>query len=246
MTQRIPEIDILRTTSILGMIIFHCFFILNFYSIFRIDPYIGWMAILGNFVRFSFLILVGVSLAISSHSSKTLNDFYSKAFKRFLKILLAAIAVSLVTYSILPQQFIKFGILHLISLSILTLMFFADKKFSPLLIAIVSILIAEKLKIYRTDSFFLYILGISQDHFTSLDYFPIFPWISLVSLGIFLGNILYPKNKPFLQNPFFSIGKLSNFVSLTSKKSLAIYLLHVPIIILFLVLSGILPLAQIF
>jgi len=205
-THRLPFPDTLRGLAVIGMIVFHVFFILNYFGLATYDTSAGPWLVLGQFVRFSFIGLVGVSLYLSSAP-------YNKQFFRGLKILLCAALVTLVTYFFAPSEFVRFGILHLIGVGVIFLSPFANSRWLSLILGLLSLVMTKFLPNFP------YLPG--------LDYFPIFPWISLIFFGIFLG-------------PFF---KKINFrlplVDFLGRHSLLIYMIHIPLIILSLLLFGI-------
>jgi uncharacterized membrane protein len=64
----------------------------------------------------------------------------------------------------------------------------------------------------------------------TIDYFPILPWFGVCLLGITLGNILYKDNKRRFPLPDLSHYKPTKPFSWLGQHSLAIYLVHQPII----------------
>ncbi|MFA5821050.1 MAG: heparan-alpha-glucosaminide N-acetyltransferase [Candidatus Gracilibacteria bacterium] len=207
-THRLPFPDTLRGLAVLGMIVFHVFFILNYFQISPNDMYAGPWLVLGQFVRFIFIGLVGVSLYLS-------NSPYNKQFFRGLKILLCAALISLVTYFFAPDEFVRFGILHLIGVGVILLSPFANSRRLSLTLGLLSLVMTKFLPNFP------YLPG--------LDYFPIFPWISLIFFGIFLG-------------PFFKkINLRLPLVDFLGRHSLLIYMIHIPIIIGTLIVFQILP-----
>ena len=81
-------------------------------------------------------------------------------------------------------------------------------------------------------------LGFVPQNLQTLDYFPLLPWLGVMSLGIFMGGLFYQNYNRSFNIPDisqFSIVKLFNFLG---KHSLLIYIIHQPILLLFLYLSG--------
>jgi uncharacterized membrane protein len=179
----------------------------------------GWL-ILARFVQFTFIGLVGVSLALS-HSN------YKKQFNRGLFVLLCGMLITVVTYIAIPEQFVRFGILHLIGFSIIILAPIAQKRYLALILGIIAFAAAKPIN---------ELLNIET--FSSVDYFEIFPWISIVLVGIFLGNFLRDKIKD-KKNP--SAPKLTTPVVFLGQHSLLIYMIHIPLILLILIALNIVP-----
>ncbi len=73
----------------------------------------------------------------------------------------------------------------------------------------------------------------------SVDYFPVFPWFGVFLIGIFLGNVLYPKYERRIQIPDLSRFFVVRFFCFLGRHSLTIYLLHQPILILLLYVLGV-------
>lgn len=222
--KRFWEIDLLRALAIIGMIVFHFFFILDFYDVFNQDLSEGLWHILARIVQFIFIGLVGVSLALSRQKG---GNFYKKQIKRGLTVLGAGLLVSAGTWFVV-EEFVRFGILHFIGAGILIGQFFAGFRFGNLILAGVSFFAGQYVEGISTEFPPLYIFGFDYGSINTIDYFPIFPWISMVFLGIFLGNIFYKNGERK-----FAIKdlRMPKFVSFLSKHSLIIYLLHVPIIV---------------
>lgn len=223
--KRFLELDFLRGLAVLGMIVFHFFFILDFYQIYSSEMFSGWWHVLGQFVRFTFLILVGIGMVISFERSHSLW----RQVKRGIIVLFFAMIVTLATWFFVPDQYVRFGILHLIGTSIIILSLIVKWHFIALLLAI----FAMSLGYYVRDGIFILFQNSSIQ---TIDYFPIFPWIGVVAFGIFLGHNFYTKeiarpNFGFLQKvPLMFLGR----------HSLLIYMLHVPIILALLFGSGVL------
>jgi uncharacterized membrane protein len=84
-------------------------------------------------------------------------------------------------------------------------------------------------------------LGFVPYNFYTLDYFPIFPWFGLVLIGIFLGNKFYQDGKRGFKLPDLSGSFIVDLLGTLGRNSLAIYLVHQPIIVATLFLLGIVP-----
>lgn len=230
MKSRYLELDILRSLAILGMIAYHAAFILVFFHAADIRINDGIWPALGQFVRHTFLILVGISLAVSYQQRP--ENFLKRNMTRAALILILAMLITLATYIAIPKAFVRFGILHFIAVSIFLCGFIANKKYLPLLLAILVIPINFLLKQQIATSTVLFILGLQPQGLSYIDHFAIFPWIGLPLLGIFLGNILYPRITKPLES---SASKVPIFIS---KNSLLIYMIHVPIILAIFKISG--------
>lgn len=221
-TKHIWIFDFLRGMAIIGMIIFHLFFILNFFGIKLQQMHEGAWLFFGNLIRFTFIGLVGISLSLSSHKK------YSQVIKRALLIILGGLIVSLVTYIFVKENTVRFGILHFIGVGIFLALPFRNLKYSNLMIAFAIYAISFYTSHLQINNFAGFVLGFADNqNIQDLDYFPLFPWISFIFLGIFIGNSL--KNT--------SIAKLTNTPNIIKpichlgRHSLKIYLIHIPVLL---------------
>jgi uncharacterized membrane protein len=82
--------------------------------------------------------------------------------------------------------------------------------------------------------------------FVTVDYFPLLPWLGVVSLGLFAGKILYTDYKRRYYLPDLSQSLLTRTFGFLGRHSLLIYLIHQPIIIIVLYLLGVLDLGNLF
>jgi uncharacterized membrane protein len=191
-----------------------------------------------------FLLLVGVSFTISASRAEKKMDrrnFITKYLKRGISILLIAALITIVTWWYLGEGYIIFGILHLIGISIIIAPFFFHRKLLSLYGGILVIIVGVLLSAVR-GPFILLPLGIYPASFYSVDYTPVFPWFGIVLMGIYLGELLYPDGKRAYMLPvslyYHYYRYLSDLpgktIAFLGRHSLAIYILHQPVIILLL------------
>lgn len=245
-SKRFIEIDFLRGMAVLGMVIFHLFFVLDYFGVVANEMYEGFWLVLARSVQFVFLGLVGVSLALSLSRQKAgelFRGFYSRQLKRSLLVLAMAMLVTLFTYAAVPDAYVNFGILHLIAVSIFLLMFLAGGKWLNLFLGIAALLIAFSIKDIEVTTPLLYPFGFDFAGINTLDYFPIFPWISVPLFGMFLGNVFYGSFQRRLWARKFACFEVGFFgkspVLFLGKHALLIYMLHIPVILLVLYAAGV-------
>lgn len=240
---RFLELDFLRGLAVVGMIAFHAFFVLTFLGDLDLRMNDGGWLYFANVVRFIFLGLVGVGMVISYENvRKKGGGYFDGVFRQFRRggfVLLAAFVVNIATYLFVPDQYVRFGILHLIAVSIFVLSFLLGRKYLALLFSGFAFVFAYYLKDLDVN-----FLLLKSDSMVSLDYFPLFPWMGIVSLGIFFGYIFYGKGKSSFDFPFLNLNFFKPIYWL-GKKALPIYLLHVPLIILIFWLLGLISLESI-
>lgn len=228
---RFWEIDAVRGLAIVGMIIFHFAFDLNFLDMFSLSLYSGQWLIFQRAVITTFLVLVGVSLHLSY--THLLVQSSRAVFKKFLSrsagIAGAAALVSIGTWIVVPSGFVIFGVLHLIALATLAALPFL--RFHRLNLVLGLLLIAQGLwfPLPEIASPWLLWLGFSYPGFYSVDYVPLVPWFGLVLIGLFIGRSLYPNGERTYPVPISS--NQSNLLSRIGQHSLIIYLVHQPILL---------------
>jgi len=190
---RYTLIDILRGVSVILMVIYHATWDL----VYVYDVKVEWFtspfgAGLQAYILWSFIIISGFSFSLGR-----------KKLFRGLTVLLASLAVSLVTFFFMPDNMIKHGVLTLLG-SAMIILALTDKLLSkiPYYIGIpLSLLLffffydaqigyagfGEALRIPLPESLFANeltaYLGFPPEGFHSSDYVPLFPWVFLFIFG---------------------------------------------------------------
>ena len=128
---RFPIVDYLRVLAILLMAFFHFFFDLTAFGFTNINfqKDVFWFS-LPRVIVTLFMFTVGISLKIV-HPQKV---NWQKFWKRWLKIAIGAVLISILTYFMFPKQWIYFGTLHCIALtSIMAIPFLNHPKIALIL-----------------------------------------------------------------------------------------------------------------
>lgn len=250
-TTRLWEVDVARTVAILMMVVYHVGWDVDFLAPqLPIDPFSGGWRALQVATGSSFLFIVGVSLAISQGRSEargaTWWASYQRHARRAATVIGAALLVSLVTFIALgSEDYIRFGILHCIGVSMLI---------APLLwrlgpwVALLGVgAIAAGLALHNIEvgTSWLAWLGLRPDSGSAgVDYYPLLPWIGPVLIGLAVGALLYPRGER---------GRLTGWLrtppppgilaGLPGRHSLPIYLVHqlilIPLVALGLLAAGV-------
>ncbi|PKL64944.1 MAG: hypothetical protein CVV32_05150 [Methanomicrobiales archaeon HGW-Methanomicrobiales-3] len=232
---RLWEIDCARGIAILMMIVYHTVFDLSFFAICPVEATTGFWRYFAFITASLFLLIVGISLVVShARASTTLAGFplAKKFILRGAGIFALGLLVTFGTWLYLPQEYVVFGILHLIGVSVaLSPLFFRFGKWNILLgFACIA---AGPVIGSMSGPAFLLPLGIMPPYFASVDYTPLFPWFGMVLIGLGLGSMLYAggvRQFTIRALPDISITPLS----FLGRHSLLIYLVHQPVIILLL------------
>jgi uncharacterized membrane protein len=232
------EIDFLRGFAICMMVFYHILFQINYFQVFNIPlrslPFLLYAYPIGTL----FLLIVGISLTLSYKRAiqNKESDLFYKFFKRGLKIFALGLVITMVTWFFPHEGFIVFGILHCIGLSIILGYFFIRYTFISFIIGILIVFIGILLQGIFIDFYWLFWIGLKPYRFYTLDYFPLLPWFGVVLIGIYIGNIVYQNGygKKILTDKFDNV--FVNGLVYLGRHSLIIYMLHQPIIYVFIFL----------
>lgn len=233
--RRIPEVDFLRGTAVLMMILFHLVFDLDYFGLCKIEIHSGFWLVFGYLTAFLFVFIAGMSAWISRKRAESRLDergIRIKFLKRGLFIFAIGLGITAVTWIFAPKSPIVFGTLHLIGLSIMVsplfFVFGTKNIYIGLAVVFAGILIHD-----ISGSSLLTIIGIHAPGFSTLDYKPVIPWFGYFLAGMAISEYLYPDglNRNFSEK---IEGYCPEFVRIIGRHSLAIYLVHQPLIIILL------------
>jgi uncharacterized membrane protein len=205
------------------MILFHLCYDLNYFRfISDIVGGAGWIAFRSLIVSL-FLFAVGVSLVLVHRRGIRRRT----VLRRALILGAAAGGVSLATRWIFPDYWVYFGILHLIWVaSLLGLLFIGRPLFA--LAAAILILWGSARGWLGTEALFQWLEGPLHLPEYTVDLAPLFPWFSVVLLGISFASFgLESWPERFV---VFREGRAASLLALAGRHSLLIYLVHQPII----------------
>ena len=240
--KRFWEIDFLRGIAILLMIIFHVLYDFNYFGGYNFNLHSGIWLYVGRASALLFIFLVGVSLTLSHSKAIGMNmskkDIYKKYIKRGGKIFSWGLAITFTTWLFLKDGVVIFGILHFIGLSIILAYPFFRLRTYNLLMGAGIVFTGLYLGNLAFNFPWLLWLGFKPYSFYTLDYFPLIPWFGVTLIGIFVGNSLYPNcTRNFdMKNRTESLS--IRLFCLIGRRSLLIYLIHQPILIILLYLLG--------
>ena len=244
--ERIWEIDLLRAFAILLMVVFHLVFDLAEFVGLRINYLSGFWYWEGKTAALLFIFLAGISSGFSRNN-----------IKRGLKVLAFGFLITLFTYLVFPEQYIRFGILHFLGTCML--LFPLLLRLPNILLLIGTVIIAAAalpLQKLIVNTFWLLPVGLMYSGYTSYDYYPLVPYLAVFILGILSYKTYYYRRQSLLvaltgekapeaekqeqgkgapENGNSSNGRntrrLRTWVRYISKNSLAIYLLHQPVLV---------------
>lgn len=249
--KRFWEVDSLRGLAVISMIVYHFLFDLTFFGVYNLDIYAWGPWLFARLTASTFIFLMGLSLTLSSSREELSGnylhrDLFKKYFMRGIKIFSLGLLITLTTWIFIPQEFIIFGILHFIGISIVLAYPFIKRRYINLILGIVIILTGIYLETLNFGFSWLMWLGFVPSTLQTVDYFPILPWFGVVLLGIFFGRLLYKNYQRQFKLPDLSSNLLVRIFSFLGRNSLIIYLIHQPILIVILYILGVVSINNFF
>ena len=191
-----------------------------------------WFAF-AQLTAFMFIFLVGFSLVLSyNRAAKENKANFVKYLKRGLWIFGLGLLITFVSYLFIGADYIRWGVLHLIGVSIiLAYPFLKAKPVWPAVMGLLFIVAGWIAGQVTLTTNWLLPVGFTTTSFSSVDYFPLLPWFGVALLGICFAKACYSN----INNLQTSKPKFKPLCWL-GRHSLLIYLLHQPIFLALLLL----------
>lgn len=232
---RYAAVDIVRGLAILGVVVYHFAWDLNFFRYIATD--VAGDPLWRGFARLlagTFLALVGVSLVLAHR-----GGMRWRAFRRRLAIVAgAALGISLATWLVFPGAFIFFGILHAIALfSVLALPFLRLPVWLTASVALVVLLLPLWVTVPGFETRWLAWIGLVPQVPVTNDYEPLFPWFGVTLSGIVLARLAFSAGLAERVGHWHPRGPAWRALQGVGRWTLVIYLLHQPV--LFALLSAV-------
>ena len=234
---RFWEVDAARGVAILMMVVYHFTYDLYAFGGYDVDAVSGFWARFADATASLFLLLVGVSLTITAARG---GGGFRRYLLRGLRIFGYGMLLTAV-FLLFGMGIVAFGILHLIGVSIVLAYPFLNLRFANLFLGVA--VFAAGLYVRAADptgSPWLLPFGVVPEGWMMPDYRPLLPWFGVVLVGLFLGNVVYgrgrpaglPVRSPAVTRPLLPLGR----------NSLAIYLVHQPLLVGLLAALGVVDL----
>jgi uncharacterized membrane protein len=173
-----------------------------------------------------FIFPAGVALIIAYSRGKRMSSF----MLRGLKIFGLGMVITLLSLLVVPEEYVRFGILHFFGIAFILAPFFLRFRYINLILGaalmVIGIYMVEQ-GAFVDSPWLLWLLPYS---FSTLDYWPLVPWFGLFLVGMFFGKILYPQGNRRFNIPEFS-NPVASAVMLLGRHPLVIYFAHLPVII---------------
>lgn len=220
--KRIPELDAARGICILGMVAVHLV-----YDLTELYPVLQWQyppvfLLLKNWGGIAFFLISGIAVTLGR-----------RHLRRGLIVFGCALLVSMAV-KLIGAMPIRFGVLHSLGLCMLLWELFkrADVRFlaaAGILFAVLGLSFNH----ITVTADWLYPLGLTAATFQSADYFPLVPYFGYFLLGACLGKRLYAQRRSLFAKTDFT-KPVWRFFCLCGRHSLCIYLIHQPLLIMFI------------
>lgn len=239
MTERLWEVDAVRTLAIIMMVAYHAAYDVHLLAPdVEIDPFGGGWRALQVATGSSFLFVVGVSLAISNGRGRARGlsgaALYRRHARRAGQVTGAALLVTVATFIALgDDDYVRFGILHCIA---------AAMFIGPLLVrlgwwnaALAVVVLVVGLALNRGDTSDipgLLVIGIPPPGGAGVDWYPLLPWLAPMLLGLAAGLALYPAGRRGPWGRRLPTPPPAGALGAPGRHALPIYLLHQPVLIL--------------
>lgn len=224
---RIDELDSLRATALVMMLVLNFVTDLNHFGIMNTETgdQWWWMA------RIAASLFVGIS-GVSYFLAHRLEYDFTKTSGRTKRLIFWAFVITIITYIFEPSAYVRFGVLHLLALASIVAFPVARKPEFALGIGLILLIIP------LSSNSNLVWLGLSET-VIAVDYFPLNPWLGIFFIGLALASRIYPEGKPLTE-----IQWPENWLWF-GRNTLTIYVIHQPILIGLLILTGQVPLEAI-
>ncbi len=225
---RIDELDSLKATALVMMLISNFVTDLNYFGVMVVEKgdFWWWLA------RSTATLFVGVS-GFSYFLAHREEHIFSKTFKRTQRLFFWAFTITLMTYLFESDAYVRFGVLHLLA--------FASIVAFPLvrqpLVALIAGLFFLFIPLFSNGN--LVWLGLSQSGILSIDYFPLNPWLGIFFICIALSSQIYSKGESLIRVQW------PEKWLLLGRNTLLIYVFHQPFLIALLIITGLVSLDQI-
>ena len=224
---RIEAVDVARTVALAGMVVFHFTRDLEDFGLIAAGTTVqGFWWYFARAIAGSFLFLAGVSLWLAHGQGIRWPGF----LRRLAMLAAAAALVTLATWIALPWGFVHFGILHSIAVcSVIGLAFLRLPAAVTLLAAAGAVALARAGPFAAFDTPWLWWTGLAPEVRRSIDFEPVFPWLAPLLAGIALARLA--GRAGLWDRAALWQGPVPRALGWPGRHSLAIYLIHQPVLI---------------
>ena len=236
-SSRLPEVDLARAVALVMMVTYHLLFTLWYLGMAAVDVLTGFWRIFAYATASLFIGIAGLSLTLAAASRRrrgaTEAEIAAGQARRGLVVLGWGLVITVVTLVALEEGAILFGVLHLIGLGTILAIPFVRRPVLALALGTVCVLLGP-LAAQISGPYWLLWLGFPPAGFVSLDYVPLLPWFGVLLIGVAAGWAIFPNGERRLPLP--PLPPWTEPFLWAGRHTLAIYLLHEPVILAVLLL----------
>lgn len=230
------EIDCLRGGAAVLMVVSNFLFDLIFFAG-QSQLQSGVLDWFARFIAGFFIVLAGVSLTLSHARLDSKQAGFGKSLRRGLKLTGLAALISAATWFAAGEQMVHFGVLHLIGVGVILAYPFLGRPGVSLLVGVLLLAANPFVKQLRISVPWLLWLGVQPHNYGSVDYAPLIPWFGVMLIGVFLGQVLYPRGEALWPWPEYSHVRPCRMLSWCGRHSLGIYFVHQPVLLAGIILA---------
>lgn len=226
---RYAALDVARGIALVAMALYHATWDLGALRLtsenYALTP-LGRLAAHG--IAGSFLILVGIGLVLMNGERFAARPFVL----RVARIAGAALLVTVATLITDPSSYIFFGILHCIAVSSVLALPFVRRlpRWASVLAAALVLAGPHLISWEILDTPLLSFLGLGRTMPQTNDYVPLFPWFGMVLAGVAMALYGLATVRRSRLATWTASGRLARGLAWAGRHSLAIYLIHQPIL----------------
>jgi uncharacterized membrane protein len=235
-SDRLTALDVARGAALMAMIVYHAIWDGLQFGL------IGWtlerdlaLQQSAKLIAGSFLLITGVSMALAAAQSSTPMIAKPAFWRRFAMLACAAALVSVATVFALPHAPIYFGILHHIAVaSVIMALLCPLPAFVLVALGAAILLIDAYVQIEAFNHSAVIWLGLGTQPPVTADWVPMVPWLAAGLIGLGIGKMFIlpwmnsrPPQPHTTDRPIAPV----RLLSWMGRHSLAVYLLHQPILI---------------
>ncbi|MEN6342606.1 MAG: heparan-alpha-glucosaminide N-acetyltransferase [Methanospirillum sp.] len=229
---RLPEVDLARAVALGMMIIYHFLFSLWYLGMVAIPVLTGFWRVFAYATASLFIGIAGLSLTLAAAARRrrgaTEGEIAKAQARRGLVVLGWGFVITAVTLVGLQEGAIVFGVLHLIGLGTILAIPLVRRPRIALALGTVFVLLGP-VATTISGPLALAWLGVHPADFVSLDYVPVLPWFGVLLIGVAAGWAIFPNGER--RRPLPSFPSWTRPLQWIGRHTLAIYLLHEPVIL---------------
>lgn len=229
---RLWHVDCVRGAAVVSMVFYHFMWDVMFFGLYPVDVTDGGWRIFARIVAVTFLLLAGASMVLTAET-KPAAARDRQWLERGAKVFGWGLVVTAVTRLFLGDAFVLYGILHLIGTAFLLAPFlWRVRRWAPslgVLFVAGGIVLSRRSPELSMLLPYAIPLGVHPEFYPAVDYFPVFPWLGVVMIGIGAGRMMLPLIRRVQASgpPPPVLAQLAA----VGRHALAVYILHQPVLL---------------